>query len=180
VSAAEVDPSALDELIAEAPKEAMTPTGEDGGTAIGTETGEEPGRDPKKKEEDKPQPAASTSAAASSRTSSQVSFGPLSIQAEMSSASIEREARAQIYWGLVQRCRAKDGGYLPPDVVTLVFRIDDDGYIISSSINATPSKPIYEDAAHCMRRELSAATFRAPVGARGILTNITMTVPSVD
>jgi hypothetical protein len=98
----------------------------------------------------------------------------------MASASIEREARAQLYWSLVQRCRAKDGSILPPDVVTLVFRIDEDGYIVGSSINATPSKTVYDDAAHCMRRELSAATFRAPGGARGMMTTVTMTVPSVD
>jgi hypothetical protein len=109
-----------------------------------------------------------------------VSFGALSIQGEMSSASIEREARAQLYWTLVQRCRDKDGSILPPDAVTILFRIDEDGYIIGSSINSAPSKPIYEDAAHCMRRELSSATFRAPVGARGLMTPVTMTVPSVD
>lgn len=175
VAPTDVDPTALDELIAAAPKEKVQPTGENGGTAIGTETGEKPAAEPKKKPDDAPPPAKEAAMKAS-----QISFGPLSIQAEMSSASIEREARAQLYWGLVQRCRAKDGSYLPPDVVTLVFRIDNDGYIVGSSINATPSKPIYDDAASCMRRELSAATFRAPVGARGMLTLVTMTVPSVD
>lgn len=173
-----VDTSALDELLAAAPKGAASATGEDGSSAIGTDTGVKPSdRD----RADAPkEPASQPSAKAPPPGSVKVSFGALSIQNEMSSASIEREARAQLYWPLVQRCRNKDGSILPPDVVTILFRIDEDGYIIGSSINATPSKPTYEDAAHCMRRELSAATFRAPVGARGLMTIVTMTVPSVD
>jgi hypothetical protein len=179
---APLDPTALDELIAAVPKEPVPATGEDGGTAVGTDTGIKPGsaHDKNDKTDAKQPPAASAKAAQAAPPNPQVSFGPLSIQAEMSSASIEREARAQLYWSLVQRCRAKDGSILPPDVVTLVFRIDEDGYIVGSSILATPSKAIYDDAAHCMRRELSAATFRAPVGARGMPTTVTMTVPSVD
>ena len=176
-TAREVDPAALEELLAAAPKKALPATGEDGASLVGTDTGLKPGdREAEEAEPAPPPPKPKTAAARGGK----VSFGPLSIQGEMASASIEREARAQLYWGLVQRCRAKDGGILPPEMVTILFNIDEDGYIIGSSINATPSSPIYEDVAHCMRRELSAATFRAPVGTRGLRTTVNMTVPSVD
>jgi hypothetical protein len=174
---ATIDPTALDEILAAAPKKALSATGEDGSSAVGTDTGLKPGD---KGAEEEPKEPVAPPPANPAPSGGKVSFGPLSIQGEMASASIEREARAQLYWGLVQRCRDKDGSTLPPDVVTIQFRIDEDGFIIGSSINATPSKPVYEDAAHCMRRELSAATFRAPVGVRGLITVVTMTVPSID
>lgn len=176
--AAAVDPAALAEILAKVPKGAVPSTGADGTSAVGTDTGLKPG-DADAEEEPK-EPAAPKVDRSGSGSAGKVSFGPLSIQGEMASASIEREARAQLYWGLVQRCRAKEGSILPPDVVKILFRIDEDGYIIGSSIIAAPSEPHYEDAAHCMRRELSAATFRAPVGSRGLMTPVTMTVPSVD
>ncbi|NUQ72780.1 MAG: hypothetical protein HUU21_04415 [Polyangiaceae bacterium] len=175
--AAAVDQAALEEILAAVPKRAVPSTGPDGTSAVGTDTGLKSGDDDA--ESDKPAATAAT-VAGGPGSAGKVSFGTLSIQGEMASASVEREARAQLYWGLVQRCRDKDGSILPPDVVKLSFTIDEDGYIISSSIIAAPSKLAYEDAAHCMRRELSAATFRAPVGARGLTTPVVMTVPSVD
>lgn len=173
-----VDPAALQELLMAAPKEMPRSTEQDGGTAVGTETGVKEQREKKKREDTEAAPSASASAAPAA--SSNVQFGKLTIQQEMSSASIEREARAQLYWNLVQRCRDKEKNILPPDAITLIFSIDADGYIVPSSITASPSQPVYQEAAHCMRRELSSATFRVPAGGRGLLTTITMTVPSVD
>lgn len=175
-----VDPSALQELLAASPKNSLPSTGQDGGTAIGTETGVKEQADKKKHEDSAGVSAPAASASAGPAASSKVQFGSLSIQQEMSSASIEREARAQLYWNLVQRCRDKDKKLLPPDAVLILFRIDVDGFIVPSSITASPSLPDYEEAAHCMRRELSSATFRAPAGGRGLVMNISMTVPSVD
>jgi hypothetical protein len=176
-AAAAVDPTALDEILAAVPKGAAPTTGPDGTSAVGTDTKLKPGDGDA---EEEPKEPAAPAPKVSPAEEGKVSFGPLSIQGEMASATLEREARAQLYWTLVQRCRDKDGSILPPDVVTILFRIDEDGYIIGSSINATPSKSIYDDAAHCMRRELSGATFRAPPGTRGLVTHVQMTVPSVD
>lgn len=178
-----VDPEALGEFLAAAPKDLPKPTGADGASAIGTETSAKEGENKKDKKERgaAAAPSASASAAASAPPPQHVvSIGSLSVQAVMSTPSIERAAREQLYWPLVQRCRDKEGRILPPDSVLILFRVDPDGYIIGSSISATPSSPELEDAAHCMRRELSAATFRAPPGARGMMTSVTMTAPSVD
>jgi hypothetical protein len=98
----------------------------------------------------------------------------------MSTPSIERECRAQLYWPLVQRCRDPSGSILPPEVVTLRFLVDADGAIVSSSIFAAASEPRWEPAAECMRRELSALPFRAPASVRGAVTRVEATVPSVD
>jgi hypothetical protein len=167
------------EILAAVPKGSPPTTGPDGTSVVGTDTKLKPG-DPDAEEAPAAPAPKIDRAEARSREGDKVKFGSPSIQHEMSSASIEREARAQLYWNLVQRCRDKAGAILPPDAVTIFFRIDEDGYIIGWSITATPSKPDYEDAAHCMRRELAAATFRAPVGTRGLITMVNMTVPSVD
>ena len=45
---------------------------------------------------------------------------------------------------------------------------------------AGAAKAKYDEAAHCMLRELSAATFRALPSERGIPAVVTATVPSVD
>ncbi len=174
------DSEALQELLRAAPKDAPPSTGPDGKTAIGTDTGV---KEDKKKEEtqgDEAPAAPTASASAAPAATSKVHFGAASIQQEMSAASIEREARAQLYWNLVQRCRDKENKLLPPDAILILFRIDLEGFIEPSSIMASPSKPEYQDAAHCMRRELSSATFRAPAGGRGVMMNVSMTVPSVD
>jgi hypothetical protein len=173
-----VDPAAVDELLAAVPKTQPAPTGPDGGTLIGTDTGEKEQTDrPAKKE---PAGPPLPKAAAEPQKKSLVSLGDVSFQGSMANPSIERAARAELYWPLVQRCRDKDGKILPADAILIVFQINVDGYIIGSSIVASPTKPIYEDAAHCMRRELLTSTFRAPPAARGVPSKITMTVPSVD
>jgi hypothetical protein len=165
------DLEALQELVSGAPRDAGVPTGEDGGTLVGTDTRQPP-------PDAAPAPPQVSSSA--SARAPHVGVGEASIQAGMSSPAIERAARAQLYWGLTQRCRDKEGKILPPDVVTLQFTIDRDGAISGSSIVASASEPRYDDAAQCMRRELSAATFEAPASARGVATRITATIPSVD
>jgi len=98
----------------------------------------------------------------------------------MSSPAIERAARAQLYWPLVQRCRDEGGGLLPPEVVHLAFHLDQDGYVVPATILAVPREKRFADAARCMARELSMATFRAPAAARGLPQTVSMDVPSVD
>ncbi|KYG05720.1 hypothetical protein BE21_03640 [Sorangium cellulosum] len=102
------------------------------------------------------------------------------VQADMSSPAIEKAARAQLYWDLVQRCRGPDGKILPPDAVRVEFNVDAEGYIVVPTIIGSASDPRYDEAATCMRRELSGAAFRAPAGARGLPTRVDATVPSVD
>jgi hypothetical protein len=178
---ASADPSALEEILAAAPKDAGPPTGEDGGTRIGTDTGIAETKD---KEQSAETRAASSSAAPPGKDPSdqkaRISLGAVQFQQAMSSPSVERSARAQLYFGLVQRCRDRDGKILPPDAVKVGFNVDSDGYIVASTIRASTQDVRYEDAAHCIRRELSAATFRAPPAARGLPTIVTLTVPSVD
>jgi hypothetical protein len=161
-----VVPKALEEIVAAAPSATPAATGEDGGTRIGTETG---------------LPAVEARApteAAEPRT--HVQIGAVKVAGQMSTPAIEKAARAQLYWILVQRCRGPDGNILPPDTITLSFNIDADGTILPASILATAAEPQYEEAAACMRKELSSAPFRAPPGARGQPTRVDATVPSVD
>jgi hypothetical protein len=163
-----VDPAALDDLLAAAPKAAQT-SSEDGGTALGSDTGLPEG------------PASAAADAPPSPPSKpHVNIGTLTVQPEMSGPAVERAMRSQLYWGLVQRCRDKEGSILPPEVITLHFTIDGDGYIAAATILATPSDARYEEAAHCMRRALSTATFRAPAAARGVATAVNAQIPSVD
>jgi len=164
------DTEALSEFLSAAPRDAGAPTAEDGGTLIGSDTKVPP-----------PDASAEASAPVAPRApKGRVDLGETTMQPQMSSPAIERAARAQLYWSLVQRCRDKDSKILPPDAVKLVFTIDPDGYIAASSIVASAADPRHDDAALCMRRELSAATFQAPVSARGSTTRITATIPSVD
>lgn len=160
-----VDPAALEELLAAAPKEPPRSTGEDGGTTVGTVTGEGDAGAPN---------------GADGGRKPVITMGMAELQPKMSSAAVERSGRQQLYWSLVTRCKDKEGKILPPDAVTLVFLIDPDGYITPSTIVASAADPRFEDAARCMRRELSAATFRAPASGRGTSTHVTATVPSVD
>jgi hypothetical protein len=180
---ASADPAALAEILAAAPRDAGTPTQQDGGSRIATDTGvtegkggEPPAVVPPVQASAAPAPAGSEPAGQASR----ISLGAVQFQQAMSSASVERSARAQLYFGLVQRCRDKEGKILPPDAVKVEFNLDSDGYIVASTIRASTQDPRYEDAAHCVRRELSAATFRAPPATRGMPASVTLTLPSVD
>lgn len=166
-SSATVDPLAFDDFLKAAPHDPLAPTGPDGGTLLGSDTGRPAGtaviEEPQAREK-----------------KGLVQLGAVAVQAEMASTALEREARAQLYFPLVTRCKDRDGKVLPPDAVLLEFTIDGDGYIVPQNISATAVRPEHADAAGCMRRELSGLPFRGPAGARGQSAHVKMTVPSVD
>jgi hypothetical protein len=161
------EPGALDEILAAAPRSRSG--GVDRSGAIGTDTGV-PGD---------AGPGAAPAPVEQAKTA-RIHVGKVVIEPGMSSPTIERAARAQLYWPLVQRCRDADGGILPAEVVHLTFHLDADGYVIPATILAVPKEPRFADAARCMARELSMATFRAPAAARGLPQNVSTDVPSVD
>ena len=164
-----VDPGALDDLLAATPKIGASPTGTDGGTTIGATTGVPEGS-----------PSVNEPPPAEAPRAPRVVVGTPTVQAAMANPAIERAARAQLYWNLVQRCRDRDGKLLPPDAIAMRFIIDVDGYISPSSIVARAASSEHADAAHCMRRELSTATFRAPAATWGQVGEVRVTLPSVD
>ncbi len=169
VSTLSPDPLALADLLRAVPTSAPSPTDPDGGTLLGTDTGAPATASPVTVE-DAPQ----------RNKKSNVQLGPVAVQSEMASPAIEREARAQLYFPLVSRCRDKQGKVLPPDAIFLEFKIDEDGYLVPQSISATALSPPYQAAAECMRREISTLPFRGPAGARGQAAQVKMTIPSVD
>ncbi|WP_156040642.1 hypothetical protein [Chondromyces apiculatus] len=160
--------AALEEILAAAPRKLPAPTDDGGRTRIGTPT-PTPGAD---------EPALNV--AHQSPPRSRVVLGDVTLAGSMSSPAIEKAARAQIYWTLVQRCRGPDGAILPPDSVALSFDLDEGGSLIPTRIEATAADPRHEEAAECMRRELAGLAFRVPAGARGQTTPVNATVPSVD
>jgi hypothetical protein len=164
-----IDPGALDDLLAAAPKPGASAAA---GAApmIGANTGVAAGASASAIEPAPPEPTHAP----------RVTVGVPTLQASMATPAIERAARAQLYWNLVQRCRDKGGKILPPDAISLSFSIDADGYITPSSIVARATSPEHADAAHCMRRELSTATFRAPAATWGHAGEVRATLPSVD
>lgn len=167
-----VDPEALRDLLRAVPTADPGPTDPDGGTRIGSDTGAPATASPVTVELP-PQRAKKAT----------VQLLDLDVQADMASSAIEREARAQLYFPLVSRCRDEDGKILPPDAVLLDFSVDADGYIVPHNITATAidaGNAAHRAAAECMRRELSGLVFRGPPGARGNGTQVKMTVPSVD
>ena len=164
-----VESDALDDLVAAAPKLVVSPTVADGGTVIGADSGVPPA-----------DASAIEPRAPEAKPSPSVVVGALVLQAEAASPAIERAARAQLYWNLVQRCRDKEGKILPADAITIQFNLDTEGFIVPSSILATPSAEAYAEAAHCVRRELSTATFRAPAATWGRSDQVKATLPSVD
>ena len=163
------DPVALAELLAAAPDAGLDSTGEDGRTKIGSETGVPATAEPGAVVEPAAEPGRP-----------RVTVGPLDVKPQMATPAIERVARAQLYWPLVQRCRDAAGKILPADAIALSFTIDPEGYLVPTSIVATAADPHHEEAAACMRRELSGAPFRAPPASRGLTTRVDARVPSVD
>ena len=161
-----IDPGALDDLIAAAPK---APASAGARPSIGADTGL-PTAAASAVEPPPPEP----------KRTPRVIVGAPTVQPPMATPSIERAARAQLYWNLVQRCRDRDGKILPADAIALRFLIDTDGYITPSSIVARASSAEHADAARCMRRELSTATFRGPAANWGHVGEVHATVPSVD
>lgn len=166
---------ALDEILAAAPKNLPSHTGPDGGSLVGTDTNEQaPADDPTALSSKE-----STSASSSADKPASVKGGNVEMQ-ELPAHAIERAARAQLYYPLVQRCRDAEGHILPPDAIVLRFKIDEEGSIVPSSISAVADESRHQSAANCMRRELSAASFHAPAAARGVVTHVRATIPSVD
>lgn len=165
-----VDPGALDRILRAVPTSRPGPTGDDGGTRVGLDTG-------------LPMPEAGVDEAGEPAPPTKrpfVAVGETREQPALSSAGIERALRAELYWILVHRCRDPDGKILPPDAITVEFRIEADGRISPSSIVAQTREPRFEEAADCMRREIAAATFSGPAAALGATTLVTATIPSVD
>ncbi len=168
------EPGVLGEILAAAPKNMPSATDPDGGTLIGTETGVK-------------QTGAAENTLGSKGTANgaraaklmSIESGTVEVQGLPAHAA-ERLARAQIYYPLVTRCRDAEGHILPPDAVVLRFRFDEDGNIVPSSISAIAADSRHENAANCMRRELSAVAFRGPAAFRGSTTSLRATIPSVD
>ena len=148
---------------------APKPTAADAGPAIGADYRDRGGRVERRRRRDGRAPRRPN-----------VVVGAPTLQASMATPAIERAARAQLYWNLVQRCRDQAGNILPPDAIAMRFIIDADGYITPASIVAMAGETKYTDAAHCMRRELSTATFRAPAATWGHPGEVRATLPSVD
>ena len=170
------DPTLLAEIIAKTPKHIAIPTGVRGGTLVGTDT----------EVHEEPPSAAESSSVSASAAPGKTPKGALleegkpDVAVGIPSPAVERALRAQLYYGLVTRCRDADGKTLPPDAVILRFKIDTDGYIVPVSMSAVAVDSRHEAAASCMRRELSASAFRAPASARGVAAMVNATVPSVD
>jgi hypothetical protein len=166
------DPAALDEILAAAPRpSASAPTladASDHSALLGTDTGTADAG-----------PGDARPPADPARTA-KIRIGKVTAEPGMASAAIERGARAQLYWALVQGCRDLDGGVLPPEVVHVELHLDHEGYIVPATILAFPKDPRFADAARCMARELRATAFRMPAAARGTPMNVKLDVPSVD
>jgi len=164
------DKLALQELISATPTSRPKTTGADGGTLIGTDTDE---REPVDA------PVAPTGADAPQPPDALVA-GPLSVQPTMSNPAIERAAREQIYWPLVQKCRGPKGEILPPDSITLRFTIRTDGTVDPASVDAEADEEKYQSAAQCVVREFSSIPFQGPPSSLGATTRINAKLPSVD
>jgi hypothetical protein len=163
-----VVPRALDELLAAAP---ATPpaAAPDRDALLGTDTGLPGDGNAERRALPSAEPA-----------KPHVRIGQVTTEPGMSGPAIERAARAELYWPLVQRCRDKDGAILPAEVVHVTFNLDQDGYVVPATVLAVAKDARFADAARCMARELTATTFRAPAGVRGRPSGVVMDVPSVD
>jgi hypothetical protein len=174
---ASADPAALDEILAAARPSPRPAATADGGAAIGADTGlpADAGARPGPRPDDP-----GSARAPDPAPPGHVTVGKTGAAPDVSGPALERAARAQIYWPLVQRCKGKGGALLPPEAVHVSFQLDADGYLVASTILATPRQERFAEAARCMARELGAATFRAPASARGLPHTFQADVPSVD
>jgi hypothetical protein len=102
------------------------------------------------------------------------------LASSISGPAIEQALRAEVYYRLTQRCRARDRSILPPEAVHVSFHLDADGYVVPSSILASAKDERHAEAARCMARELSTIAFRAPPSGRGAHSIVRADVPSVD
>ncbi len=165
---ASADPAALAEILAAAPS-ALPRDGDVPRPLLGSDTGVPADAGP-----------AADRAAAERPRGAQITIGKVVHEPGAAGPAIERAARAQLYWPLVQRCREDAGAALPPETVHLRFLLDREGYVVPASILAVPAEPRFADAARCMARELSMVGFRGPSSVRGVEQSVTMDVPSVD
>jgi hypothetical protein len=94
--------------------------------------------------------------------------------------AIERSARAALYWDLTQHCKDESDRILPPESIEVRFDVDEEGYLVTSTITAIAKNPRFERAALCMRREVARSAYRAPPAARGVATHLKLWVPSTD
>jgi hypothetical protein len=173
---ASADPAALAEILAAAPHAPVLSENGEPPRAVpvlGSDTGVLPSKTEAGME-------ASTVPVADRARGVRITIGKVTNEPGVASASLERAARAQLYWPLVQRCREDGGAFLPPEVVRLSFQLDREGYVVPSTILAVPREAAFADAARCVQRELGMVGFRAPAGARGLEQGVTMDVPSVD
>lgn len=166
----EPDPDALEELLRAAPTRRLGSTGPDGGTLVGTDTDRTAAAPAKEAEPPAGPPPPEP----------QLRAGRMEIQPWISNPAIERTAREQLYWPLVQRCRDPEGAILPPEAITLVFTIRTDGSVDPASVAATANDERYEAAAECVVREFSALSFAGPPATIGNTTRVISTLPSVD
>jgi hypothetical protein len=109
-----------------------------------------------------------------------VQVGNVTVEPGIAGPALERAARAQLYWPLVQRCRDAKGSILPPEVIHLAFLLDGDGYIVTATIVPTAKEERFADASRCMARELAALPFRAPSAGRGTPRHVEIVLPPMD
>jgi hypothetical protein len=169
------EPAALDEILAAARLAGAADAGgadggaPDRGALLGTDTGVPADAG-----------AAEGGAAAEARREGGFHIGEVNGLPRMSSPAIEKAARAQLYWPLVQHCRDEAGGILPAEAVHVTLQIDREGYIVPATILAVPREPRFAQAARCMARELRVVAFRMPAASRGLVQDVDLDVPSVD
>ena len=161
------DPGALDRILSKVPSARPVRTGPDGGTRVGSETGE--GGD------ELPRPGNETSRP----RHADVQAGPIEIQPQISSPSLERAAREQIYWQL-RACVDAEGKPPPPESIVLAFTIRADGSVDPASVSASAEDKALEPVAECVLREFSSLPFRGPFAARRTSSRVLITWPSVD
>jgi hypothetical protein len=106
--------------------------------------------------------------------------GRVTIRVPVSSPSLERASRAQLYWAFGRVCRLPSGELPPPDSITLQFEIHGDGSVLPSSVSASASAPELKPVAECIVRVFLASGFTGPFEGRGLHTSVHMTWPSVD
>jgi hypothetical protein len=160
------DPQALAELIRAAPSSAPRPTNPEGGTLIGSEADSSA--------------RVAMSSAAPARSRPVIRPGNVVIRSLLSSPSLERAARAQIYWQLAHTCRRPEGELPPADSVTLQFTIRSDGTVFPGSVRAEAKDKRYDEVAYCVERVFSASGFRGPAEGRNTTSDVVVTWPSVD
>jgi hypothetical protein len=156
---APLDPSALDEIVANVP--APLPATSASGTLVGTDTGITGSEKPDPETDD----------------AGLVSLLP---NWAASNAGSERDLRGTLYFDLVNRCRDEGGAQLPPEAVELELRIDLKGHIDRSSVKARALRPEHAKAAACMARvaRTSEALLTPPRLDKPVM--IKALVPSVD